>query len=101
MLRVRGTRPLSTPRPRDVSTTLRVGAEVQQARVWLEATPAKVRFVAEATGALAAGPDALRVGALVGLEGLGTLFDGRFRLQEVALRFEKTRGLYLAMSGRR
>ena len=101
VLRVRGKRPLAPLNPGRLATTLRVGGEVRQARVWLEGTPARVRFAAEATGSLAVGPDALRVGGLVGLEGLGPLFDGRFRLQEVGLRFDETRGLHLAIAGRR
>lgn len=81
---------------------LRVGVHLLQAQARRAAPTAPVQLVATLVDARwATGSQALRVGALVQVEGLGALFDGAFRLQEVVLRGEPATGLRVALAGRR
>jgi hypothetical protein len=101
VLRIRGQRAPDASPADGAPSAFRVGVEVLQAQVQQEHSPVVFRLSAEATGDLATGPGAVRVGTVVALVGLGSLFDGSFRLQQVALRYDQIRGLHMAVTGQR
>jgi hypothetical protein len=80
---------------------LRIGIDILQAQVRQERSPVVFRLSAETTGDFATGSAAMRVGTVVGLVGMGPLFDGPFQLEQVALRYDETRGLSVAVTGQR
>jgi len=101
ILQLKGTRPPEIRQPGSLPPALRIGIDILQAQVRQERSPVIFRLSAETTGDFATGSAAMRVGTVVGLVGMGPLFDGPFQLEQVALRYDETRGLSVAVTGQR
>ncbi|HWZ71084.1 MAG TPA: hypothetical protein VN326_06345 [Casimicrobiaceae bacterium] len=101
ILQLKGTRPPEIRQAGSLPPALRIGIDILQAQVRQERSPVVFRLSAETTGDFATGSAAMRVGTVVGLVGMGPLFDGPFQLERVALRYDETRGLSVAVTGQR